>query len=80
MSMEEVASRHIPLLPYDFAKTQRVLAYQKQASLKVISEKNITPSIYQELVRFLCSDFTVQVCGTAEFDQLLTQHYSSDVF
>jgi general secretion pathway protein E len=77
MSMEEVVSIHIPLLPYDFAKTQRVLAYENKTSLNVISEKNIAPSIYQELVRFLCSDFTVEVCGVAEFDQLLTQHYSS---
>ena len=78
MSMEEVTASHIPLLPYDFAKTQRVLAYANQASLNVVSEKNIAPSIYQELVRFLRSDFTVQVCGAAEFDQLLTQHYSSN--
>ena len=76
MSKEETAHNQNPLLPYDFAKTQRILAYKGQHEFFVISEKNLTPSLYQEISRFLCSDFISKVYAASEFDKVLTLYYS----
>jgi len=64
-------------LPYDFARINRVLAYSKESKIFVVSEKKLTSSIYQELSRVLTSEFVTEVCSPKDFDQLLTQHYSS---
>ena len=76
MINEEDKISHSPLLPYDFAKTQRVLAYKENSISYVISERNLNTPLYQELSRFLCSDFSSTVCSASEFDRLLTEHYS----
>ena len=64
------------MLPYEFAKTQRVIAFEENNAPCVISEKSLNRSLYQELSRYLCSDFLSKTCSVSEFDQLLTEHYS----
>ncbi|MDB9813684.1 GspE/PulE family protein [Gammaproteobacteria bacterium] len=65
-------------LPYDFAKVHRILAYLKESKLFVIAEKKLSAGMYQELSRFLRSDFYLEVCSPKDFDHLLTQHYSAE--
>ena len=67
----------IPIsLPYEFAKSMRVLLLQKENKSHIYSEKNLSKFLYQEIARFLLDDFKVHLCSAGEFDQLLTKHYS----
>ena len=64
-------------LPYDFARINRVLAYSKDSKILVVSESKLSLAVYQELSRVLRAEFQTEVCSPKDFDQLLTQHYSS---
>ena len=67
----------IPIsLPYEFAKSMRVLLLQKENKSHIFSEKNLSKFLYQEIARFLLDDFKVNLCSVGEFVQLLTKHYS----
>ena len=77
MTPESLSESHHPTLPYEYAKSIRVLAYIKDSKSYVFSEKQINRFIYQELSRYLLDDFEITVCSSNEFDQLLTKYYSS---
>ena len=77
MTPESLSESHHPTLPYEYAKSIRVLAYIKDSKSYVFSEKQINRFIYQELSRYLLDDFEITVCSSSEFDQLLTKYYSS---
>ena len=50
----------IPIsLPYEFAKSMRVLLLQKENKSHIYSEKNLSKFLYQEIARFLLDDFKV---------------------
>ena len=78
MSVESLSESHYPTLPYEYAKSIRVLGYIKDNKSYVFSEKKLTRFIFQELTRYLLQDFKITICSPNEFDQLLTKYYSSD--
>ena len=45
------------LLPYDFVKENDVLAFKENNEIKVVSPNNLSINLYQEIQRFLKSDF-----------------------
>ena len=78
MTKNQVVAQKSPLLPYEFAKTQRVIAFEKDQRAQVISEQPLSKDLFQELYRFLANHFKSQTCTPTEFDQLLTEYYSAN--
>ena len=78
MTKNQVVAKKSPLLPYEFAKTQRVIAFEKDQQAQVISEQPLSKDLFQELYRFLTNHFKSETCSPTEFDQLLTEYYSAD--
>ena len=78
MTKNQVVAQKSPLLPYEFAKTQRVIAFEKDQQAQVISEQPLSKDLFQELYRFLTNHFKSETCSPTEFDQLLTEYYSAD--
>ena len=66
------------LLPYDFVKTKQVIAFGEDDECTVISSKSIGLSLYHELSRFLKKNINIEYCDADEFDDLITQIFSSD--
>ena len=77
MTKNQVVAPKNPLLPYEFAKTQRVIAFEQDKQAQVISEQPLTKELFQELYRFLTNHFKSHTCTPTEFDQLLTEYYSA---
>jgi general secretion pathway protein E len=77
MTKNQVVAPKSPLLPYEFAKTQRVIAFEQDQQAQVISEQPLTKELFQELYRFLTNHFKSHTCTPTEFDQLLTEYYSA---
>ena len=67
---------HITLLPYEFSNSLRVIAVNKNKVLSIHAEKKLSLFLYQELARYLRKPFTVTLCSSKEFDQLLTKYYA----
>ena len=78
MSNDRVTALKSPILPYEFAKTQRVIAVENNDGLCVISEKPLGRNIFEELSRFFNASFISRTCSLIEFDNLLTEHYSAN--
>ena len=79
MTKNQAVTPKSPLLPYEFAKTQRVIAFKKDQQAQVISEQPLSKDLFQELYRFLTNHFKSETCSPTEFDQLLTcLLYTSD--
>jgi general secretion pathway protein E len=75
--LQEISSNeNLPLLPYEFAKSVRVIAFHFDSELLVHSEKKLSLFLYSELSRYLLKPFKVNLCSSVDFDQLLTKHYS----
>ena len=49
MTKNQVVAQKSPLLPYEFAKTQRVIAFEKDQRAQVISEQPLSKDLFQEL-------------------------------
>ena len=76
MTEKSSSKKTTPLLPYDFAKSLRVIACEDDSFLSVYCEKNLSLFLYSELSRYLLKPFNVNLCSSIDFDQLLTKHYS----
>ena len=76
MTKDIVVTHKTPLLPYDFAKTQRIIAFKTDQHARVISEQPLSKNLFQELYRFLANHFESETCTPTEFDKLLTEFYS----
>ena len=76
MTKNKAISSKSPLLPYEFAKTQRIIAFEENQYAQVISEQPLSRHIFQELHRFLSNNFKAHICSANEFDKLLTEFYS----
>ena len=76
MADNQASISNNPLLPYEFAKTQRIIAFTIDQKYQVLSEKPLTKDLFQELYRFLANHFDSRTCSVTEFDQLLTEFYS----
>ena len=49
MTKNQVVTPKSPLLPYEFAKTQRVIAFKKDQQAQVISEQPLQKTISRAL-------------------------------
>jgi len=76
MSKDKVSTLKSPLIPYEFAKTQRVIAIEENDVLCVFSEQPLDRHLFEELSRFLAVGFESKTCSLVDFDILLTEHYS----
>ena len=61
------------LLPYDFVKENDVLAFKEDNEIKVISPNNLSINLYQEIQRFLKSNFIFSLYKPDDFNELLTE-------
>ena len=64
------------LLPYDFVKENDVLAFKENNDIKVISPNNLSINLYQEIQRFLKSNFIFSLYKPDDFNELLTNSFS----
>ena len=46
MTKNQVVAQKSPLLPYEFAKTQRVIAFEKDQRAQVISEQPLSKDLF----------------------------------
>jgi general secretion pathway protein E len=76
MVEKSLSENNIPLLPYDFSKSLRVIAFEKNLTLQVHSEKKIPLFLYKEISRYLRQPFDIKLCSSVDFDQLLTKYYA----
>ena len=65
------------IFPYDFVKENEVIAFQNGKGIVVSSPKPISLNIYQEIQRFLNSDFKVELCDSNKFNEILTNSFTS---
>ncbi|NCX25122.1 MAG: type II/IV secretion system protein, partial [Proteobacteria bacterium] len=66
------------VLPYDFIKENQVIASETADGYEVISPTKITPTIYHELYKYLKKDFTLNICSSDKFNELLTNTFTID--
>ena len=50
------------IFPYEFVKENEVIAFQNGEGIVVSSPKPISLNLYQEIQRFLNSDFRFELC------------------
>jgi len=74
--MNDSSSKLINLLPYDFVKINRVIAFTDNGRNKVITEKNVSGLLSRELWRHFNGKFTLEILGQEEFNKSLTEIYS----
>ena len=65
------------IFPYDFVKENEVTAVQNGKGIIVSSPKPISLNIYQEIQRFLESEFTFKLCDPDEFNEILTNSFTT---
>ena len=65
------------IFPYDFVKENEVIAFQNGKGIVVSSPKPISLNIYQEIQRFLNSDFKFELCDSNKFNEILTNSFTS---
>lgn len=59
MADNQASTSNNPLLPYEFAKTQRIIAFTIDQKYQVLSEKPLTKDLFQELYRLLANHFEI---------------------
>ena len=74
--MNDSPSELINLLPYDYVKINRVIAFTDNGTNRVLSEKNISGLLSRELWRHFNGKFTAEILAQEEFNKALTQMYS----
>jgi|TARA_B100001939_G_scaffold78821_1_gene66736 general secretion pathway protein E len=74
--MNDSRSELINLLPYDYVKINRVIAFTKNGTNRVISEKNISGLLSRELWRHFNGKFNSEVIVQEAFNKALTEIYS----
>ena len=65
------------IFPYDFVKENEVIAFQNGEGIVVSSPKPISLNLYQEIQRFLNSDFRFELCDSNKFNEILTNSFTS---
>ena len=65
------------IFPYDFVKENEVIAFQNGEGILVSSPKPISLNLYQEIQRFLNSDFRFELCDSNKFNEILTNSFTS---
>ena len=77
MSNSIIENLKTNIFPYDFVKENEVIAFQNGKGIVVSSPKPISLNIYQEIQRFLNSDFKFELCDSNKFNEILTNSYTS---
>ena len=77
--MQEESAENIKsdILPYDFVRENQVIASETKDGYIVISPNKLSISIYQELQRFLNSNFKFELCDPEAFNDILTNSFVS---
>ena len=65
------------IFPYEFVKENEVIAFQNGEGIVVSSPKPISLNLYQEIQRFLNSDFRFELCDSNKFNEILTNSFTS---
>ena len=66
------------IFPYEFVKENEVIAFQNGEGIVVSSPKPISLNLYQEIQRFLNSDFRFELCDSNKFNEILTNSFTSN--
>lgn len=74
--MNDSPSELINLLPYDYVKINRVIAFTDNDANRVISEKKISGLLSRELWRHFNGKFQSEIYGQEAFNKALTEIYS----
>ncbi|MBT87857.1 MAG: type II/IV secretion system protein [Gammaproteobacteria bacterium] len=77
MEQSEPRQEKKNLLPYDYVKANQIFAFQEEDYCRVISTAVISIETYHELTRYLNQDFKMEICDADDFDELLTNVFST---
>ncbi len=66
------------LLPYDFVREKKIIAVESNNGCKIFSQERVSIEIYHELARYLNRDFALERCDSEQFNQLLTNAFSTE--
>ena len=77
MQEENAENIKSDILPYDFVRENQVIASETKDGYIVISPNKLSISIYQELQRFLNSNFKFELCDPEVFNDILTNSFVS---
>ncbi|MAR95409.1 MAG: type II/IV secretion system protein [Gammaproteobacteria bacterium] len=77
--MQEESAENIKsdILPYDFVRENQVIVSETKDGYIVISPNKLSINIYQELQRFLNSNFKFELCEPEDFNDILTNSFVS---
>ena len=64
------------LLPYDFVRSNEVIVTENEGSYLIISTKDPSRQIFEELQRHLRSSFEIKICDSSTFNEILTNSFS----
>ena len=64
------------LLPYDFVRSNEVIVTENEGNYLIISTKDPSRQIFEELQRHLRSSFEIKICDPSTFNEILTNSFS----
>ena len=64
------------LLPYDFVRSNEVIVTENEGNYLIISTKDPSRQIFEELQRHLRSSFEIKICDSSTFNEILTNSFS----
>ena len=64
------------LLPYDFVRSNEVIVTENEGNYLIISTKDPSRQIFEELQRHLRSSFEIKICDASTFNEILTNSFS----
>ena len=64
------------LLPYDFVRSNEVIVTENEGNYLIISTKDPSRKIFEELQRHLRSSFEIKICDSSTFNEILTNSFS----
>ena len=75
--MADIENFKSDVLPYDFVKENEVIVAETEHGYLALSPYQLTITLYQEIQRYLKSDFKFEICSSDKFNELLTNSFSS---
>jgi general secretion pathway protein E len=75
--MADIENFKSDVLPYDFVKENEVIVSETEHGYLALSPYQLTITLYQEIQRYLKSDFKFEICSSDKFNELLTNSFSS---
>ena len=65
------------VLPYDYIKDNQLIITSNDP-VEVMTPNNVSKEMYHELQRYLRTSFSIKKCSSAEFNDYITNIFSSD--